>query len=154
MLKCCPASHIFNSGIIPIVGEVRVEADCVECVMVDRKIVSPRTTRLHFAIPVFIYGSKDSGAPFTEITQTLAVNASGCLVELATPVVKEQPLLLTNMKTNEEMACSVVTLGSVVNGKAQVGLRFAQPSPRFWGLAFPPEDWDPATRKLPTAGKR
>jgi hypothetical protein len=122
--------------------------------MVDSKIARNRTTRLHFAIPVFIYGNKESGAPFNEITQTVAVNASGCLVELATPVVKEQPLLLANMKTNEEMPCSVVTPGSIVNGKAQVGLRFAQPSPRFWGLAFPPEDWDPASRKLPTSGKR
>jgi hypothetical protein len=109
---------------------------------------------VHLAIPVFIYGNRDSGAPFKEITQTLAVNASGCLVELAAPVSKDQSLLLTNMKSNEEMACTVVTLGKILNGKAQVGLSFSQPSPRFWGLAFPPEDWDPAERKLPTPSRR
>jgi hypothetical protein len=103
---------------------------------------------------VFIYGNKESGEPFKEITQTLSINANGCLIELATPVAKEQALLLTNVKTNEEMTCNVVTLGSLVNGKTQVGLRFAQVSPRFWGLAFPPEDWDPADRKRPGPAKR
>ncbi len=122
--------------------------------MADTKITRQRTTRVHIAIPVFIYGNNESGPPFKEITQTVAVNANGCLIALATPVVKEQPLLLTNIKTDEEMACNVVTLGNIVNGKTQVGLRFAQPSPRFWGIGFPPEDWDPASRKLPTSGKR
>jgi hypothetical protein len=122
--------------------------------MADNKFVRPRTTRVHLAISVFIYGNSESGTPFKEITQTLAVNANGCLVELSTPVSKDQSLLLTNMKSNEEMACTVVTLGKIVNGKAQVGLSFSQPSPRFWGLAFPPEDWDPAERKLPTPSRR
>src|ERR1700674_2197931 len=122
-------------------GYVRMEGARVVCLMVENKIIRPRTTRLHFAIPVFIYGNKESGVPFKEITQTVTVNASGCLIDLATAVVKEQPLLMTNMKTNEEMPCNVATHGSSVNGKVQVGLRFAQPSPRFWGLSFPPEDW-------------
>lgn len=124
------------------------------CIMAAEKIVRPRTTRVHLAIPVFVYGSRESGAPFKEITQTIAVNVNGCLVALETPVVKDQPILLTNMKTNEEIASAVVTLGNVVAGKTEVGIRFAQPSPRFWGLAFPPEDWDPADRKRPTPGKR
>ena len=135
-------------------GAARVHGAGIGRSMAESKILRPRTTRVHLAIPVFIYGTKQSEKPFKEITQTVEVNANGCLLELETPVVKEQQVLLTNMKTNEEMPCSVVTLGSIVNGKAQVGLRFAQPSPRFWGLAFPPEDWDPASRKLPTSGKR
>src|SRR4029077_8811746 len=117
--------------------------------MPETKMARQRTTRVHIAIPVFIYGNPESGTPFKEITQTLTVNANGCLIELATPVVKEQPLLLMNMKTNEEMACTVVTPGIVVNGKIQVGLRLAQPSPQFWGIRFLPDDWDPADRKRP-----
>jgi hypothetical protein len=118
--------------------------------MAETKTIRSRTTRVHFAIPVFIYGSEESGAPFKEITQTVAVNANGCLIELAKRVTKDQPLLLTNMKSNEEMACTVVSLGNTVNGKTAIGLRFTQTAPRFWGLAFPPEDWDPADRKRPT----
>jgi len=120
----------------------------------DSKSIRPRSTRVHLAIPVFIYGNNISNKPFKEITQTVEVNANGCLVELATHVTKEQQLLLTNMKSNEEIACLVVTQGNIVNGKAQVGLRFAQSAPRFWGLAFPPEDWDPAERKRPMPTKR
>ncbi len=132
----------------------RVEGAGMGRAMADIKAMKPRTTRVHLAIPVFIYGNKESEKPFKEITQTVEVNANGCLLELATPVVKKQQVLLTNMKTNEEMACHVVTLGNTVNGKALVGLRFAQPSPRFWGLGFPPEDWDPAERKRPVPTRR
>ncbi len=121
--------------------------------MVEAKNPRRRTSRLHFAIPVFIYGNRETGAPFKEITQTIAINADGCLVEIATPVVREQPLLLTNVKTDEEMPCVVVTIGTISNGKAQIGLRFSQASPRFWGLSFPPDDWDPAERKRPTRAR-
>jgi hypothetical protein len=113
-----------------------------------------RTSRVHLAISVFVYGHNESGSPFQEIGQTVTINANGCLIELETPVVKEQPLLLTNMKSSEEISCNVATIGSVVNGKTQVGLRFGKPSPRFWGLGFPPEDWDPADRKRPGPVKR
>lgn len=122
--------------------------------MTETKMGRSRTTRVHLAIAVFVYGYIDSRTPFKEITQTVEVNANGCLIDLATPVVKEQSLLLVNTNTNEEIACNAVVLGKTVNGKTQVGLRFAQPSPRFWGLAFPPEDWDPANRKRPTSRTR
>ena len=134
------SSRILYGGTILIVGEARVETDSLESAMVESKIARPRTTREHIAIPVFIYGHKESGQPFKEITETIAANANGCLIELATPVVKGQPLLLTNLKTNEELACSVVTLGNMANGKTEVALCFTQASPRFWGIGFPPED--------------
>jgi hypothetical protein len=122
--------------------------------MADSKLARSRSTRVHIAIPVFVYGNRHGGTPFKEITQTLLVNVNGCLVELAAPVVKEQPLRITNIKTNEEMNCTVVSFGSGANGKSAVALRFSETSPRFWGLQFPPEDWDPADRKLPSRGSR
>ena len=64
----------------------------------------PRISRLHLAIPVFVYGYRKSGNPFQEITQTLTINANGCLVELETQVEKGQALLLVNCKSGEEMA--------------------------------------------------
>jgi len=33
----------------------------------------------------------------------------------------------------------------------EVGLEFRQPSPFFWQMHFPPEDWNTDERKLPTA---
>ena len=122
--------------------------------MAEIKIARNRTTRVHIAIPVFVYGNNEHGQPFKEITQTMVVNANGCLVQMATHVLRDQPLLLTSLKTNEEISCTVVSLGNSVAGKTEVGLRFAQPSPRFWGIGFPPEDWDPADRKRPAPPKR
>ena len=108
-----------------------------------------RATRLHMAIPVFVYGTTESGEPFKEITATLVINDSGGLFELETPVVRDQKLLLANMKTGAEITCSVASLQTSNDGKTQVGISFDQPSPHFWGVTFPPEDWDSADRKRP-----
>jgi hypothetical protein len=113
-----------------------------------------RTSRVHLAIPVFVYGYENNGSPYKEITETVTINASGALIELATPVAKEQPVLVVNMKTGESISCHVASIGKAESGKTAVGIRFDQPAPRFWGLAFPPEDWDPASRKRPEPSKR
>jgi len=113
-----------------------------------------RTTRVHLAITVTVRGQNAAGTSFSETSQTVTVNANGCLLELATPVAKEQPLTLKNIRTTGEIPCTVVFLGNMANGKTQVALRFEQSSPRFWGLGFPPEDWDPADRKRPEPMKR
>ena len=124
-MKWCSPRVFLQSGNISPVGRDRGEANFIACAMAETKILRLRTTRVQIAIPVFIYGNNESGPPFREISETASVNANGCLVALAAPVVKEQPLLLTNIKTNEDMQCNVVTLGNFVNGKTEVGLRFA-----------------------------
>ena len=123
--------------------------------MAETKILRLRTTRVQIAIPVFIYGNNESGPPFREISET-ALGECQWLprLRLPRPLSKNSPFLLTNIKTNEDMQCTVVTLGNFVNGKTEVGLRFGQPSPRFWGIGFPPEDWDPAERKRHVPSKR
>jgi hypothetical protein len=55
----------------------------------------------------------------------------------------------------------VEVVGQSVNGKAfrqrvesekaELGIEFLEPQPRFWGIAFPPEDWSRAERKMPAA---
>lgn len=122
--------------------------------MGPEKIQRPRKTRARVAIPIFVYGRSSSDAPFKEITRTVEVDANGCLIQLETVVAKDQPLLVTNMNTKEEMPCTVASLQNSAKGQNGVVLRFAQPSPRFWGLAFPPENWDPADRKRPASEKK
>jgi hypothetical protein len=114
----------------------------------------PRDTRLHMAIPVFVYGTTESGAPFKEITTTVVISCTGGLIELETPVTKDQKLLLANMKTGAEITCTVASLQHSDHGKPQIGIHFDQPSPQFWGVRFPPEDWNPADRKLPDPHRR
>jgi hypothetical protein len=84
-------------------------------------------------------GAKD--ACFEEETHTLVVNLHGALVVLAGKVAKGQKLLLTNRATKGEQVCRVASLGPTSGGKVQVGVEFLKPSPDFWQISFPPEDW-------------
>lgn len=108
-----------------------------------------QSSRVHFAIPVFVYGSQEQGDPFQEMTDTVSVNAAGGLIGLVTPVKKGQKLLLVNLKTEETIQCSVMNVHDNKAGKPLVGFAFDQRSPRYWGLVFPPEDWDPSESKAP-----
>ena len=87
---------------------------------------------------------------FDEPTKTLLVNAHGALIVLAHKVEKGQKLHITNCATHVEHACKVAHVGPPSDGKTQVGVEFTSPSPDFWRIAFPPENWivpdpDPAT---------
>ena len=112
-----------------------------------------RSQRVILSLPVTVRtegGSRD--ASFEETTQTLIVNAHGALIAIAGKVEKGQTLRLTNRTTHEEQLCHVMYVGPVSGGKAQIGVEFKTPSPDFWHIAFPPEDWtapepEPATRK-------
>jgi len=80
-------------------------------------------------------------AVFQEETQTLVVNAHGCMIALAAKVGKGQTLQLKSRATKEEQTCNVVYLGPTSGGKTQVGVEFTSKAPDFWRIAFPPEDW-------------
>jgi len=112
-----------------------------------------RSQRVILSVPVTvrIEGGPGTASP-EEATQTLIVNAHGALIAIAGKVEKGQTLRVTNRATNEERLCHVVHVGPVSGGKAQAGVEFKTPSPDFWRIAFPPEDWtspeqEPAARK-------
>lgn len=95
-----------------------------------------RTQRVQISMPVLVRGQN-----FHEATNTVAVNAHGCLVLLKTKVVRDDQLSLINPKTAEELPAKVVSLGKPEDGKIPVGVEFGEPSPLFWRINFPPEDW-------------
>jgi hypothetical protein len=102
-----------------------------------------RSQRVILALPVIV---RTEGAPressFEEESQTLIVNSHGALVLMASKVAKGQMLHLKNRSTNEEQLCRVASLGPSSGGKTQVGVEFLKPSPDFWHISFPPEDWN------------
>jgi hypothetical protein len=100
-------------------------------------------------MPVIIRG-KNGQQTFSEETRTASVNAHGCMVRLAEKVVKGQEVAIVNPKTVEELPCTVTFVGQKESGKTEVGLEFIEPSPHFWRITFPSDDWDPAERKRPT----
>ena len=106
-----------------------------------------RSHRVNIAMPILVRG-KTSQA-FQEETHTISVNAHGCVFRLATQVRRLQEIAIVNLKTVEELPCKVTFLGQKEGGKTEVGVEFSEPSPLFWRIAFPPEDWDPSERKRP-----
>ena len=100
-----------------------------------------RSQRVYLSMPVVVY--KDGAGPggSYEETRTLAVNAHGALILLRMAVRLGQLLTLKNAKTQQELVCRVVNLGPYHSGKAEVGIEFERPAPKFWHIAFPPADW-------------
>jgi len=58
-------------------------------------------------------------------------------------------ILLINKKTGREAQCRLVHQKRIGIGQYELGIEFIIPQPRFWGIAFPPEDWSRAERKIP-----
>jgi hypothetical protein len=110
-----------------------------------------RTQRVKIAIPIAIRIPRADASFHEEATETAVVNAHGCLARLAVPLEQGQQIRIINSTSSEEQACAVVWIGKFSEGKTEVGLEFSEPTPRFWRINFPPEDWNPADRKLPTA---
>jgi PilZ domain-containing protein len=95
---------------------------------------------LTLAVTVRIDGGTKAGS-FEEDTHTLVVNLHGALIVLAAKVDKGQKLILRNRSTKEEQVCRVASVSPASGGKAQIGVEFLKPSPDFWRISFPPEDW-------------
>lgn len=111
-----------------------------------------RTHRIQIMMPVIVRG-KSGSAPFEEETQTVSVNANGCMVRMEARLVRGQHVSIINPKTAEELPCTVTFMGQRHGSRTEIGLEFVEASPLFWRIAFPPEDWDPAERKRPSGSR-
>jgi hypothetical protein len=106
-----------------------------------------RSMRVVIDVPVTVFGQTSDGKIFEEKTKTVTVNAHGGLIVVKTNIDPQKPMLLVNTKTGSEMQCHIVFRKEIEAGLLEIGLAFERPFPRFWGINFPPEDWNPADRK-------
>jgi hypothetical protein len=113
-----------------------------------------RSPRVSIDMPVEVVGQSVNGKGFRQETRTTAVNAHGAHLVLATTTEIELSVIVKNKKTGAEVECRVVYQKRMDSGKAELGIEFVDPQPRFWGIAFPPEDWSRAERKIPVAPSR
>jgi len=58
-------------------------------------------------------------------------------------VAMRQNVTLANVATEQGSEARVVYVGPKQDGKTQIGVEFVSPSPKFWGIEFPPADWKP-----------
>lgn len=100
-----------------------------------------RSMRVLLSVRISVRGKTAKNQEFNEETRTLVVNAHGALISLAAPVVANQKVFVSNSVTRQTQECRIVYLGNTQAGKAQMGVEFLNPSPTFWQIDFPPEDW-------------
>jgi hypothetical protein len=100
-----------------------------------------RSERVLMDVPIVIRGESLDRQPFQEETFTVTVSAHGALLMLATQVRLGQKLLLLNPANWDEREGRVAYRGQAHAGLAQVGIEFTQPSPDFWPISSPPQDW-------------
>ena len=116
--------------------------------------IKRRSSRVAIAMPVEVFGQQANGKVFREETRTTVVNAHGALLVLSSAVEIKASVLLINKKTNLEAQCRVISYVKTEKSKAELGVEFVNPQPRFWGIAFPPEDWNNADRKIPGSNSK
>jgi hypothetical protein len=102
-----------------------------------------RSMRVMLSVTIIVRGKNPDGRTFfDEETKTLVVNAHGALIHLRSEVKADQKITMTHRASGMTESCRIVYVGKIQGGKAQVGIEFDQPSPKFWGISFPPEDWN------------
>ena len=112
-----------------------------------------RSQRVMLSMPITVSGKTTQG-PFSVDTYTMVVNAHGALVGLKALVAKGQTVRLKRATDPEELECQVIWVGPSAEGKTQCGLEFTKPSPKFWGVSFPPADWSPANAGVMAESKK
>ncbi|HEU5409915.1 MAG TPA: hypothetical protein VFU57_02765 [Candidatus Acidoferrales bacterium] len=102
-----------------------------------------RSMRVMLSVTIMVRGkSRDGKSFFDEETKTLVVNAHGALILLGSEVVANQKITITHKAAQKSETCRIVYVGQQEGDKAQVGIEFDTPAPKFWGISFPPEDWN------------
>ena len=100
-----------------------------------------RSQRLSYGQQVVVCGETPRRKPFRVDAITVAFNAHGALLILYEKVKLGQKLLLMNPTTWDDQEARVVYSTSARGGAQHVGIEFISPSPLFWGVDSPPDDW-------------
>lgn len=91
--------------------------------------------RVALVTPVFVYGwVKDE--PFAENTETVNVSELGGLIPISAKVAESQEIILSNLRSDKNIACRVARVTTRANGERFAGLAFPQDSADFWEVEF------------------
>ena len=94
-------------------------------------------------LPIQVLARGSNKRPVFEDTFTSVVNPHGALFHLSLKVEVGQQIILKNVDTEEEQSVRIVRTNPDADGKTEVAVEFLQPAPKFWRIAFPPDDWTP-----------
>lgn len=111
-----------------------------------------RSSRLTIDFPVEVICKGPQNTVHIEEARTFAVSAHGCAMTLKTGVLPGEIIVVIHKMSREEVTCRVVMCRQQSKGGGwETGVEFMAPSPRFWHIAFPPDDWDLLNRKQDAA---
>lgn len=102
-----------------------------------------RSQRVLLRMPIQVIVRGTGTRHVSEDTFTSSVNAHGALIYLSQNVEAGQKIIIKSMQTEEEQFVRVVRSNPVPEGKFEVAIEFLRPAPKFWRIAFPPDDWAP-----------
>jgi PilZ domain len=108
---------------------------------VDSPQEQRRSERMRLSVPVLVMTETREREQVQEETHTITVNAHGGLFRLRMEVLTGQPMIIVNVKTNQEQSCRVVRVLDMPEGDFGVAFEFDRPSPDFWCVTSPPADW-------------
>lgn len=101
-----------------------------------------RSQRVPLKIPIVVSGEGRGRIPFYQETRTVLANAHGALLLLRAKVIIGQVLTLTNVRTQMQRSCRVVSASATQSSHAEIGVEFLRPCPSFWNISSPPPDWN------------
>ena len=102
-----------------------------------------RSQRVLLRMPIQVIARTTNNQHASESAFTSSVNAHGALIYLSLHVEVGQKIIVKNAETEEEQFVSVVRTNPAPEGKFEVAIEFLRPAPKFWRIAFPPDDWAP-----------
>jgi hypothetical protein len=107
-----------------------------------------RSSRLTIEIPIEVIGKGPQNTVRIEETRTTVVSAHGCAMTLQAAALPGDTVVVIHKMSREEITCRVVMCRQQGKGSRwDTGVEFQQPAPRFWHIAFPPDDWDLENRR-------
>ncbi|HEY6905157.1 MAG TPA: hypothetical protein VI216_12685 [Candidatus Acidoferrales bacterium] len=101
-------------------------------------IKTRRSSRVTLRIAMRVYEHGTDKRFALEEAHSVKVSLWGGLVALKSPVCVSQKLVMVNRATSETRDARVVFVGPLQMNKRLVGFEFLEPSPKFWGVVFPP----------------
>ena len=125
----------------------KMQEESTKPVNPDQKLTR-LSSRVTISIPVEIVVKGSTNKVSVEDSKTLVVNARGCRILLQRPIAIDSTILLIHKLTHEQVNCRVAMCRKQPKTDYyEIGISFEKPFPRFWRINFPPDDWDPSTRK-------
>ncbi len=107
-----------------------------------------RSQRVLLRMPLLVITRGAENQHVSENAFTSSVNAHGALIYLSLKVQAGQKLIIRNTETDEEQFVRVIRTNPGADGKSEVAIEFLRPAPKFWRIAFPPEDWAPHSPEI------